>query len=79
MKGLLESIQTQTPKAFDFEWLGQWVRGLKLEEIDVAPHIPSIKGMTDNYARNILLMDPFEVVVLHWPPGVDHHFKRVHE
>lgn len=76
MKALLESIQTQTPKAFDFEWLGQWVRGLKLDEIDVAPHIPSIKGMTDNYARNILLMDPFEVVVLHWPPGVEsaiHH------
>ena len=32
--------------------------------------------MTDNYARNILLLDPFEVVVLHWPPGVEsaiHH------
>jgi len=76
MKGLLDSIRNHTPESFDFEWLGQWVRGLNLEELDLEGHIPSIDGMTDNYARNILLMAPFEVVVIHWPPGVEsaiHH------
>ena len=38
--------------------------------------VPDFDAASGNYARNILLMDPFEVVVLHWPPGVEsaiHH------
>ena len=76
MHALIETIRTTTPEGFDFEWLGDLVRSLDPAELDLTGCIPSIEGMTDNYARNILLLDPFEVVVLHWPPGVEsaiHH------
>ena len=76
MRALIETIRTTTPEGFDFEWLGDLVRSIDPAELDLTGCIPSIEGMTDNYARNILLLDPFEVVVLHWPPGVEsaiHH------
>jgi len=76
MQALIETIRKTTPEGFDFDWLGRLVRSIKLEDLDLGGCIPSIEGMTANYARNILLLDPFEVVVLHWPPGVEsaiHH------
>ena len=76
MQALIETIRTTTPEGFDFEWLGHLVRSIDPAELDLTGCIPSIDGMTHNYARNILLLDPFEVVVLHWPPGVEsaiHH------
>lgn len=76
MHALIETIRTTTPKGFDFEWLGDFVRSIDPAQLDLKGCIPSIEGMTANYARNILLLDPFEVVVLHWPPGVEsaiHH------
>ena len=76
MHALIETIRTTTPEGFDFEWLGDLVRSIDPAKLDLTGCIPSIEGMTDNYARNILLLDPFEVVVLHWPPGVEsaiHH------
>lgn len=76
MQALIETIRTATPQGFDFEWMGNLVRSIDPGELDLRGCIPSIEGMTDNYARNILLLDPFEVVVLHWPPGVEsaiHH------
>ena len=76
MQALIETIRKTTPKGFDFEWMGELVRSIKLNELNLEGCIPSIEGMSDNYARNILLLDPFEVVVLHWPPGVEsaiHH------
>ena len=78
MNSLLERIKKETPPNFDFEWLGRFVRGIEIDELDLAGVIPSIVGLTGNYARNILMLEPFEVVVLHWPPGVEsaiHHHK----
>ena len=63
MRALIETIRTTTPEGFDFEWLGDLVRSIDPAELDLTGCIPSIEGMTDNYARNILLLDPFEVVV----------------
>ena len=76
MHTLIDTIRSTTPPDFDFEWMGELVRSIRIEDLDMTGCIPSIEGMTDNYARNILLLDPFEVVVLHWPPGVEsaiHH------
>lgn len=76
MQALIDTIRTTTPEGFDFAWMGDLVRRIDPGELDMRGCIPSIEGMTDNYARNILLLDPFEVVVLHWPPGVEsaiHH------
>lgn len=76
MQRLLDTIRSSTPEGFDFEWLGGLVRSIDLDTLDLEGLVPSIDGLTDNYARNILLLDPFEVVILHWPPGVEsaiHH------
>lgn len=76
MHTLIDTIRSTTPPDFDFEWMGELVRSIRIADLDLTGCIPSIEGMTDNYARNILLLDPFEVVVLHWPPGVEsaiHH------
>ena len=64
MQALIETIRKTTPNGFDFDWMGRLVRSIKLDELDLGDCIPSIAGMTENYARNILLLDPFEVVVL---------------
>lgn len=76
MRNLVEQIRQHTPADFDFDWLGRFVRGIDCSALDYATTVPEYDAGSGNYARNILLMDPFEVVVLHWPPGVEsaiHH------
>lgn len=76
MLKLLDRIASETPKDFDFEWLGTFVRSINIQDLVLEGHIPSYDVNSGNYARNILRMTPFEVVVLHWPPGVEsaiHH------
>ena len=76
MQSLVERIRNQTPRDFDFEWLGRFVRGIDLPSLDLDGVVPEYEASSGNYARNIMLMEPFEVVVLHWPPGVEsaiHH------
>ncbi len=70
MQKLIERIRRETPANFDFEWLGRFVRSIDLPSLDLAGSVPEYERESGNYARNILLMEPFEVVVLHWPPGV---------
>lgn len=76
MKELIQRIKQETPKDFDFDWLHRFVRSIDLEKLDLEGAVPPCDASSGNYARNILLMDPFEVVLLHWPPGVEsaiHH------
>jgi len=76
MRNLIEQIRRDTPAGFDFEWLGQYVRAIDCDTLDLTGLLPEFEPNSGNYARNILLMEPFEVVVLHWPPGVQsaiHH------
>ena len=76
MRDLIEQIRRDTPAGFDYEWLGQYVRAIDCDTLDLTGLVPEFEPNSGNYARNILLMEPFEVVVLHWPPGVQsaiHH------
>ena len=76
MRDLLEKIRKNTPAGFDYEWLGRCVRSIDCATLDLTGLVPDFDANAGNYARNILLMEPFEVVVLHWPPGVEsaiHH------
>lgn len=78
MKLLLDRIKAETPKEFDFAWLGRFVRSIEASTLDYREHIPAFQAESGTYARNILCMEPFEVVMLHWPPGVEsaiHHHK----
>lgn len=76
MRDLIENIRNNTPEGFDYEWLGRCVRDIDCSALDLTGLVPDFDPSSGNYARNILLMEPFEVVVLHWPPGVEsaiHH------
>ena len=76
MKALVQHISKNTPQGFDFAWLGALVRNIDLDALDMSGVVPAYDAASGNYARNILMMDPFEVVILHWPPGVEsaiHH------
>jgi SAM-dependent methyltransferase/predicted metal-dependent enzyme (double-stranded beta helix superfamily) len=78
MQDILTRIASETPKDFDYEWLGQFVRSIDVDRLKLEGLIPPFEADSGNYARNILMMDPFEVVVLHWPPGVEsaiHHHR----
>lgn len=76
MLKLLERVASETPEDFDFKWLGSFVRSIDIQGLELAGYVPPYDEGSGNYARNILRMSPFEVVVLHWPPGVQsaiHH------
>lgn len=75
MKNLLERVAQETPKNFDYEWLGKFVRSIDPQQLDYRTLLPQITSQHD-YARNILCLEPFECVLLYWPPGVEsavHH------
>ena len=71
MRDLIDQIRKNTPAGFDFEWLGKFVRNIDCTSLDLTGLVPEFDANSGNYARNILLMEPFEVVILHWPPGVE--------
>ena len=70
MKSLIQRIQTETPEHFDYEWLGRFVRSIDIDSLDYKNELPEITDPKD-YARNILCLEPFECVLLFWPPGVE--------
>lgn len=75
MKNLLERVRLETPERFDYDWLGNFVRSIRPEELNYRELLPEITS-ADDYARNILCLEPFECVLLYWPPGVEsavHH------
>lgn len=66
---IIAHIRKNTPTDFDYDWLGEFVRSLDFTSLDWRADLPRMER-ADDYARNILCLDPFEVVLLHWPPGV---------
>lgn len=70
LKEIIAHIQDNTPTDFDYEWLGDFVGKLDFKQLDWSSDLPVI-SRPDDYARNILCLDPYEVVLLHWPPGVE--------
>ena len=69
MLALLDRVARETPAEFDYEWLGQFVRAIDVSALEYKTHLPAL-GEPGTYTRNILTLEPFEVVLLHWPPGV---------
>lgn len=50
--------------------LGEFVYNYDYRHLEYMAHLPEITTPHD-YARNILLLEPLEVVLLHWPPKVE--------
>lgn len=70
MLALLDRVACETPSEFDYEWLGKFVRSIDVPVLDYKAHLPAL-GEPGKYTRNILILEPFEVVLLHWPAGVE--------
>jgi ubiquinone/menaquinone biosynthesis C-methylase UbiE/predicted metal-dependent enzyme (double-stranded beta helix superfamily) len=69
------NLAQQGPNPLTYETLCRWVEGIEWTNSDWINHVPVVHS-DDDYARNILCLEPFEVVLLHWPAGVEsavHH------
>lgn len=75
MKTVLDRIQKLDPKQLTFSSLGDVVLDLASSKIQFEDLLPKVEPGED-YGRNILTLDPIEVVLLRWPPGAEsaiHH------
>ena len=75
LQELCENLSSESPDALNYHALCAWVEARDWTGSDWREHVPPADNPKD-YARNILCLDPFEVVLLHWPPGVEsavHH------
>lgn len=70
LDSLAQLAQNSCPQDFTFDWLGRFVREINVGELLWQEDLPAIDNPSD-YARNIRMLDPFEIVLLHWPPGVE--------
>jgi len=73
MKEILRKLEDHSP--LDYEALGKLLEEIDFSAVDYESLIPEITS-SDSYSRNILTLNPIEVIVLHWPPGVSsavHH------
>lgn len=72
---LVEQLELLAPNPLNYDSLCRWVESRDWLAMDWQSALPQIEDPSD-YARNILCLEPFEVVMLHWPPGVEsavHH------
>jgi len=75
LRDFVDKIESNAPKSLDYDALCRWVESRDWLSMDWQSAVPAIEDPSD-YARNILCLEPFEVVMLHWPPGVEsavHH------
>lgn len=72
---LVKDLSFRGPVPLSYESLCAWVESHDWGNMDWESLLPAIEDPTD-YARNILCLEPFEVVLIQWPPGVEsavHH------
>lgn len=71
MQHVIEALNTifskETPS---YAALGKLVKSLKVDRINFLDELPAITE-SNQYARNILQLNPLECVLLHWPAGVE--------
>ena len=77
LQSIANELANAAPKPLTYESLCRWVEGIDWLESGWEALVPEAKNPND-YGRNILCLEPFEVVLLHWPAGVEsavHHHK----
>ena len=70
MQALLDKIAAIDAGSLNYDHLLDHILPFVPEEIDYITLLPKSTSETE-YARNILMMDPIEVVLIYWPPGVE--------
>lgn len=75
MEKLISRIKTHFSKQpITFENLTEFLLDTDFSKLDIETHIPDV--IDGDYSRNIMLLDPLEVVVIYWPPQIEsaiHH------
>ena len=75
LQSIAEDLTHLAPNPLTYERLCDWVEGIDWLESGWEAWVPEATNPHD-YGRNILCLEPFEVVLLHWPAGVEsavHH------
>lgn len=70
MKSIIERIKKVDQSKLNYKSLFDTIIPLSIKRIEYEDYLPKIEN-SGEYARNILLIDPLEVVLIHWPPGVE--------
>lgn len=70
MEKLLEHFSALKDEQLGFDALGEEVFKFDYTQLEYQHLLPKQESTTD-YARNILMHRPLEVVLLYWPPGVE--------
>lgn len=70
MKHILHALKQFTPETLTYESLGALVKNIDPAQVAYREILPDFDE-TGNYTRNILMLEPLECVLLHWPPGVE--------
>lgn len=70
MNHILHALERFTPDTLTYERLGNLVKSIDPDQVAYRELLPAFDE-TGNYTRNILMLEPLECVLLHWPPGVE--------
>ncbi len=70
MEALIEKLKSIDLEKLDYLSLFDHILPFNPLNINYQNELPPIIDPKD-YARNILLLDPIELVLIHWPPGVE--------
>lgn len=70
MKQLLEQIRAFPVDSLSYESLGEFVKQIDYANLDYKGLIPYECDPGD-YGRNILCLEPFECVLIYWPPSTE--------
>ena len=75
LRSFVEDLTEKSLKPLNYESLCEWVESRDWLDMEWESLLPKMEDPED-YARNILCLEPFEVVLIQWPPGVEsavHH------
>lgn len=70
MKSLIEKIKLIDLNKLDYSYLFDYILPFESDNIDFESILPPIENKRA-YARNILLLEPIELVLINWPPAVE--------
>lgn len=70
MESLINRMKAIDVESLNYELLFDYISPFVPDTIDYKSLLPEITDQ-DEYARNILLLDPLELVLIHWPAGVE--------
>ena len=69
MDQLIKQLKEFTSESLSYKNLGELVKKISVDDLQYRHLLPPLTD-TINYTRNILLLEPLECVLLHWPAGV---------